>query len=183
METSVLIAGFGGQGIMLLGQMLGISATRAGLFATFFPDYGPEQRGGTASCSVVLGDEQIGTPVVTAPDTLIAMNEPSLMKYGSQVKAGGTILENSSLIQKQVKVPQVKVFPIPASQIAAQIGSDKIANMVFLGAYVQLVRILPESRVIEIIHAKLDKKPELLEFNLAAFEAGKQVVKKFAGYE
>jgi 2-oxoglutarate ferredoxin oxidoreductase subunit gamma len=172
METTILVAGFGGQGILLLGQLLGYSATKAGLNATYFPAYGPEQRGGTASCSVVISDIQIGSPIVNMADTLIILNEPSLVKFMPRVNSGGTILLNSSLIQLEVQNKDVKVIKVPATDIGIKLGSDKIANMAMLGAYISVAGIFTEEQVKRTIMEKLAKKPEMLEMNLAAFKAG-----------
>ena len=172
METSILVAGFGGQGILLLGQLLGYAATKSGLNATYYPAYGPEQRGGTASCSVIISDGEIGSPVVTAGGTLIALNEPSLVKYMPRVNPGGTILLNSSLIKTEIHRQDLVVVHVPANEIAINLGSDKIANMVMLGAYIGAAGILSKDRVEQTIVEKLAKKQELLEMNLAAFRAG-----------
>ncbi|MFA6504643.1 MAG: 2-oxoacid:acceptor oxidoreductase family protein [Treponemataceae bacterium] len=172
MENSVLIAGFGGQGIILIGQLLGYSATSVGKNATFYPAYGAEQRGGTANCTVVISDEEIGSPVVTKLDTLCAMNAPSLDKFESWVKAGGTVVVNSSLIERKVKRTDVKVLYVPVNDIALKIGSDKIANMVMLGSYLQASSALPLDIVLETMREKMAKKAKFIPLNEAAIKAG-----------
>ena len=171
MENSVLIAGFGGQGIILIGQLLGYSATSVGKNATFYPAYGAEQRGGTANCTVVISDDEIGSPVVSKLDALCAMNAPSLDKFESWVKAGGTIIVNSSLIERSVKRTDVKVLYVPVNGIALEIGSDKVANMVMLGAYLQ-AGALPLEPVLETMKEKMAKKAKFIPLNEAAIKAG-----------
>lgn len=172
MENSVLIAGFGGQGIILIGQLLGYSATSIGKNATFYPAYGAEQRGGTANCTVVLSDEEIGSPVVSSLDVLCAMNAPSLDKFEPWVKAGGTIVVNSSLIDRKVKRSDVKVLYVPVNEIALGIGSDKVANMVMLGAYLQAGGALPLEPVLATMREKMAKKAKFIPLNEAAIRAG-----------
>lgn len=172
MENSLLIAGFGGQGVILIGQLLGYAASEAGKHATYYPAYGAEQRGGTANCTVVIGDEEIGSPVVTQLDIVIVMNEPSLDRFESWVKPGGTIIVNSSLVSRQVGRTDIKAVYIPANDIARQIGSEKIANMAMLGAYLALSSVLPVEVIVATMKAKLADKPQFLPLNEGAIEAG-----------
>jgi 2-oxoglutarate ferredoxin oxidoreductase subunit gamma len=136
---SVIIAGFGGQGIIVAGKLLAQAAMNAGREVTFIPAYGAEVRGGTSNCTVVIADEPIACPVVGNPDTLIAMNNASLNKFGSAVKAGGLIIYNSSLInppQADRRVDKtIDVLAVPVDQIAIELGSPRSANMVAIGAY------------------------------------------------
>lgn len=175
MENSLIIAGFGGQGVILIGQLLGYSATAAGKNATFFPSYGAEQRGGTANCTVVIADEAIGSPVVTRLDTVIAMNEPSLAKFESWVKPGGTIIVNSSLVHKKVTRSDVRALYIPANELAEQLGSEKSANMVILGSYLGASQALAVEPVIETMRVKMASKAKFLPLNEAAIRAGKEL--------
>ena len=172
MENSLLIAGFGGQGVILIGQLLGYTASEAGRNATYYPAYGAEQRGGTANCTVVIADEEIGSPVVTKLDTVIVMNEPSLVRFEGWVKPGGTIIVNSSLISRQVGRMDIKAIYISANEIASQIGSEKIANMVMLGAYLAVSKVLPVDAILATMQAKLAGKPQFLPLNEAAIGAG-----------
>lgn len=180
MENSLLIAGFGGQGVILIGQLLGYAASEAGKHATYYPAYGAEQRGGTANCTVVIGDEEIGSPVVTRLDTVIVMNEPSLDRFESWVKPGGTIIVNSSLVSRQVGRSDIKAVYIPANEIASQIGSEKIANMAMLGAYLALSKVLPVNAILATMKAKLADKPQFLPLNEEAIEAGFSLAAKGA---
>ena len=178
MENSLLIAGFGGQGVVLIGQLLGYAASAAGKNATYYPSYGAEQRGGTANCTVVISDEEIGSPVVSKLDTVIAMNEPSLVRFAEWVKPGGTIIINSSLIQGGPVRDDVKMIRVPANEIAEKLGADKIANMVMLGSYLAVSKALPVEAVIGTMKAKLAKKQDLVVLNEAAIKAGVKVAKE-----
>jgi len=132
----VVIAGFGGQGIMLAGRLLAQTAMKAGKEVTYMPSYGAEVRGGTANCMVIIADEPIACPVVGSPDSLIAMNKASLEKFGPHIKNGGLLVMNSSLIDDEPKLDDtVQVLKVPADEIAVQLGNAKVANMVALGAY------------------------------------------------
>ena len=174
MENSLLIAGFGGQGVVLVGQLLGYAASSAGKNATYYPSYGAEQRGGTANCTVVISDEEIGSPVVSRPDVVIVMNEPSLVRFEERVKPGGTLIFNSSLIKRVPARTDIKVVAVPANDMAEKLGSDKIANMVVLGAYIGVSQALSLESVMATMKAKLDKKPEMVVLNEAAILAGVQ---------
>lgn len=178
MEKSLLIAGFGGQGVMLIGQLLGYSATAGGKYATYYPSYGAEQRGGTANCTVVIGDEEIGSPVVTEVDTLIAMNDPSLVRFEEWVKPGGTIIVNSSLAARKISRTDINAVYLPANDMAHDMGSDKIANMIILGAYVGQSESLPVEVVIETMKVKLARKPKFLPLNESAILAGFNFIDK-----
>jgi len=178
MENSLLIAGFGGQGVILIGQLLGYSATKAGKNATYYPSYGAEQRGGTANCTVVISDEEIGSPVVTKLDTVIAMNEPSLARFEEWVKPGGTIIVNSSLITRKVSRSDVKVYYVPANDIANKIGNDKAANMVILGSYIGASKALDVASVVATMKEKMASKAKFLPMNEAAIQAGVDEVTK-----
>ena len=161
MEKSLLIAGFGGQGVILIGQLLGYAATAAGKNATYSPAYGAEQRGGTANCTVVISDEEIGSPVVTKLDTVIVMNEPSLTRFEEWVKPGGAIIVNSSLIGRQVSRSDIKAVYVPANEIDEKMGSDKIANMVILGSYLAVSNVLPVEALIATMKDKLAAKAKI----------------------
>lgn len=133
MTKQYLFAGFGGQGILFTGKLLAYKELMAGNDVSWLPSYGPEMRGGTASCGVVISDHQIATPIVLHPDVLIAMNLPSLDRYESEVQAGGTIYVDSSLIERKVKRDDVTVHYVPATLLAAQNNLDGLANMIIMG--------------------------------------------------
>jgi 2-oxoglutarate ferredoxin oxidoreductase subunit gamma len=177
MEKSLLIAGFGGQGIMLIGKMLGFAASKAGMNATFYPSYGAEQRGGTANCTVIIGDDEIGSPVSRRLDTLIAMNEPSFVRFVDRMKKGGVVIVNSSLVQSKVEDKDVKAFYIPANDLAQELGSVQVANIIVLGAYIAATGILDAEFAKQVIAEQLGRKPEMLELNMQAFDKGMAAVK------
>ncbi len=130
-----MIAGFGGQGIILAGKLLAHSAMRSNLEVTYMPSYGAEVRGGTAKCIVCLSDEPVACPITTHPDTLIALNQASMLKYTPWLKPGGTLIYNSSSITQAPDRTDIEIIAVPVDQIAAELGSPKSANMVALGAY------------------------------------------------
>lgn len=134
----VIIAGFGGQGIILAGRLLAQTAMKAGREVTFMPSYGAEMRGGTANSMVVIADEPIASPLVSEPSSVIAMNGASAEKFGPRIKAGGLLVMNSSLIDKSPHIEQtVEVAAVPADQIAVELGNQRCANMVAIGAYLE----------------------------------------------
>ena len=134
----VIIAGFGGQGIMLTGKLLAQTAMKAGKEVTYMPSYGAEVRGGTANCMVVIAAEEIACPVVGKPDSLIVLNKASLNKFGSRLKSGGLLIMNSSLIDTEPQLDDsIEIISVPADELAVELGSQKSANMVALGAYLQ----------------------------------------------
>jgi 2-oxoglutarate ferredoxin oxidoreductase subunit gamma len=134
----VIIAGFGGQGVILAGKLLAQTAMKAGKEVTYMPSYGAEVRGGTANCMVVIADESIACPVIGRPNSLIAMNKASLIKFGQRIKKGGLLILNSSLIDGEAQVDEtVEVVAVPADELAIQAGNKKAANMVALGSYLQ----------------------------------------------
>ena len=133
MTTSYLFAGFGGQGILFAGKLLAYKGLTDGKNVSWLPSYGPEMRGGTANCSVIVSDEDIGAPIVLEPDVLIAMNLPSLDRYEAAVVPGGTIYVDSSLIGRKVERTDVKVCYIPATGLASEKGLDGLANMIIMG--------------------------------------------------
>ncbi|UCC21679.1 MAG: 2-oxoacid:acceptor oxidoreductase family protein [Planctomycetota bacterium] len=134
----VIVAGFGGQGIILAGRLLAQTAMKAGKEVTYMPAYGPEMRGGTANSMVVIADEPIASPLVSKPNSLIGMNEASVNKFAPRVKGGGLVIMNSSLIDSEPEVEETTdVLAVPADEIAVELGSQKCANMVAMGAYLQ----------------------------------------------
>ena len=173
-HQEVIIAGMGGQGIMRIGQLLAHATVLEGMNVVWFPAYGPETRGGTADCTVIMSTEEIGSPVSSSPDTLIALNQLMLDKFAPTVKREGLILVNSSLAQPPDYRDDCKVVAVPANDVAAELGNSIAANMVMLGAYVQLARpvklesikasmgeVLPE-RFIPLNNAALDKGAALV---------------------
>ena len=172
--TQILIAGFGGQGILFAGKFLAYKGLTEDLQVSWLPSYGPEMRGGTANCNVILSDTPVGSPIITAPDVLIAMNLPSLQKYVDTVVPGGQIYLDSSLIDAKVERTDVEVFYIPATQMAKENGIDALANMIITG---HLLENHPELDFAgtDAVVAKLvpPKKAALVELNMKALQLGK----------
>ena len=174
MDTmQILIAGFGGQGVLFAGKYLANQGLLEGKNVSWLPSYGPEMRGGTANCSVIISSNPVGSPIVTEPDCLIAMNLPSLEKYKNTVKAGGTILVDSSLISAKVERDDVNVFYIPATKMANDNGISTLANMILIGKFLKECPILSfdnaETTLKKIVSAK---HADLLDFNKKALKAG-----------
>ena len=174
MKTSkILIAGFGGQGILFSGKALAFTGLKAGMEVSWLPSYGPEMRGGTANCSITLSDTPIGSPIVDKPDILIAMNLPSLEKYLFETEKGGFIVYDSSLINKQVERADVSIFGIPATKLASDNGLNGLANMIIMGKAIKETNVLTldqlKNSLAQMVPAK---KAELLEKNIKAIELG-----------
>ena len=178
MEKSVILAGFGGQGVILAGKILAQAGMDHGLEVTWFPSYGPEMRGGTANCTVVLSDEPVGSPLADDPTALIAMNSPSLDKFESTVANGGTIVLNSSLIERPVMRADVIVVPIPMNEMAAKVGSALAINMVALGAYIKATDVAPLATVKKAMKRMLeeDGKGKFVPTNEQALQEGYDAV-------
>jgi 2-oxoglutarate ferredoxin oxidoreductase subunit gamma len=173
-EHSIVIAGFGGQGVLFAGLVLCRAGMNAGLNVAWIPSYGPEMRGGTANCTVILSREEIGSPVVSRPTSALVMNEPSLVKYCSRVQRGGTLVVNRSLSESSVSRADLRVVDVPANAIAAECGSERTANMVALGALVQATGVLPLSAVEAALEETLSEgnKRTLAGHNLMALRRG-----------
>jgi len=174
MERAVVFAGFGGQGVLLAGRILARAGMDHGLEATWLPSYGPEMRGGTANCAVVLSDEPIGSPIAENPDVVMAMNGPSLDRFEPKLAAGGAAIVNSSLISRGVRRPEVRGIPVAANDLAREIGEPRAANMVALGAVVRALEVLPLPAVIAAMAAELGEKgrERLVAANREALERG-----------
>lgn len=147
MQEEIIISGFGGQGTLFAGQLLSYAAMDQGMHVTWLPSYGPEMRGGTAHCIVIIADEPIGSPVVRRPSIAIVMNLPSLQKYEPLVQPGGLLIINSSLIPAEATRTDIRVERAPASDIAAELGDTRMSNMVLVGALTGACGILPLAAV------------------------------------
>ena len=171
--TKILIAGFGGQGILFSGKALAFTGLKAGMEVSWLPSYGPEMRGGTANCSVTLSDAPIGSPIVDKPDLLIAMNLPSLEKYLFETEKGGYIVYDSSLISKEVSREDVSIFGIPATKLASDNGLNGLANMIIMGKAIKETNVLTLDQIKNSLAQMVPaKKAELLEKNIKAIELG-----------
>lgn len=173
MNKEILIAGFGGQGILFSGKFLAYEGLIENCNVSWLPSYGPEMRGGTANCSIILSDGAIGSPIVTNPDILIAMNLPSLDKYEAETKPGGEIFADSSLIERKLSRTDVSGYYIPATHLADENGLSGLANMIMLGYMIKKSGVIPT----ENIDAALSKvvppsKAHLIEKNRQAIDIG-----------
>lgn len=179
MTTNLLIAGFGGQGVMTIGKMIGECAFAQNLHVTFLPAYGPEQRGGTANCTVVLSDEPIGSPAAETLDVLCVLNQPSLEKFIPSLKEGGTLMVNSDMVDvSEISRPDISVIEIPSDRMAYEIGSTKTANVIIFAVYMTVSKIIPIDKAKEIALAKLAKKPQFMTMNNTAFDRGVELAEK-----
>src|SRR6266536_1926492 len=174
-DLGIKIAGFGGQGVLLLGQLLAEMGMREGLEVSWLPSYGPEMRSGSAHCHVCLAKERIGSPLTSHPDVLVAMNELSLRKFASQVAPGGLILYNQSCLPADFPLPQARVVCIPASEMADKLGSTKATNIVMLGALLEETECLLAATAEEVLKAKI-KKVGMMEINRKAMAAGREFI-------
>ena len=172
MHTEIILAGFGGQGVLLIGKMLAYAAMKMGREVTWMPAYGPEMRGGTCNCTVVLSDRPIGSPISKSPHGLIALNLPSLDKFEDAVRPGGVIVVNTSLINRLPHRTDVTVVAVPANEVAIECGSPKAANMVTLGAYLGASGVVELDQVKAIVAESFAAKPKLVEVNHAALSRG-----------
>jgi 2-oxoglutarate ferredoxin oxidoreductase subunit gamma len=172
MQTEVMFAGFGGQGVMAMGQMLAYAGLEEGKNVLWFPSYGPEMRGGTAYCTVVVADRAIGSPIIDRPASIAVLNRPSLDKFGNRVKPGGLLITNTSLIDVRCERTDIEKLDVPANQIAIECGTAKAANMVILGAYVGFTGAIGLESVKHMVHKQFAAKPHLIEMNLKILERG-----------
>ena len=176
METNILAAGFGGQGVMTLGKFLASATCDAtDKNVTFFPSYGAEQRGGTANCYVVISDDEIGSPAGDEMDDMIVLNEASLDKFLGRLKSGGRLFVNSSIVKGDIPRDDVTVVKAPVTDLSLELGNSKVLNIIMLVVYIGYTEVLPVDVVWSTIEHKLGKKPKLLPLNKQAFEKGLEI--------
>jgi 2-oxoglutarate ferredoxin oxidoreductase subunit gamma len=172
-QNETIIAGFGGQGVLFAGKLLAYAAMHVGLEVTWFPSYGPEMRGGTANCTVIISNEEIGSPQVRNPKAAIVMNQPSLDKYEPLVQKGGYLVVNTSLVNRAAKRDDIRVIALPANEIAEKLGDKRLTNMVMLGGLVQQTEFVPLKAIEEALKVNsTEKQKNLLEFNIQALHNG-----------
>jgi 2-oxoglutarate ferredoxin oxidoreductase subunit gamma len=177
LELEAIFAGFGGQGVMLIGQLVAYGGMNAGLNVSWFPSYGPEMRGGTANCSVVVSDGIVGSPVVSEPHVLVAMNRPSLEKFQNMVKPGGFIIYNTSLIDIKPDRTDVNIIAVPANEIAVELGEPRVANMVVLGALLAATKVVTVENIMTSLKKVLPAhRHHLLPLNEQAVNKGMELV-------
>lgn len=182
MQTEVMFAGFGGQGVMSIGQTLAYAGMRENKNVVWLPSYGPEMRGGTAYCTVVVSDRAIGSPIIDRPGCIAVLNRPSLDKFATKVRAGGSLIINTSLIDARTDRTDIDVVLVPANEIALEEGTGKAANMAVLGAYLGCTQAVQLETVQQLVREQFAKKPQFIDINLRVLERGyalgsKQVAK------
>ncbi|MDR7076756.1 2-oxoglutarate ferredoxin oxidoreductase subunit gamma [Neobacillus niacini] len=181
MLEEIIIAGFGGQGVMSMGQLIAYAGMLEGKGVSWLPSYGPEQRGGTANCAVVISDEQVGSPLVTRPSTAIVLNNPSFDKFEPLVRPGGLLMINSSLVTKISGRSDIEMIELSATDMAADLGNSRVANMILLGAFIELTKVVTSDSIIESLKKVLsEEKHHLIEFNKQALAKGASMVSRSA---
>lgn len=172
--ADIIIAGFGGQGVLVLGQMITYAGMIEDKAVSWFPSYGPEQRGGTCNCSVVVSKEEIGSPLVTVPTAAIVMNGPSFDRFEPQVGQGGLLIYNSSLISQKSMREDIQVIAVPANEIAEELGNARVANMVLLGTFLQATNLVKNESVEKALKAVLSERHhDLIPLNMQALDRGR----------
>ncbi|MBR0112367.1 MAG: 2-oxoacid:acceptor oxidoreductase family protein [Clostridia bacterium] len=173
MTTQILIAGFGGQGVLFAGKFLAYKGLMENKQLSWLPSYGPEMRGGTANCSVIISDEPVGSPIVSKPDVLIVMNLPSLDKYEDAVVPGGKIFVDSTLIERKVNRTDVDVYYIPATKLAIDIGAPTLANMIITGKVIKETGVVSYDEIEKTLEKIISaRKANLKDINFKALETG-----------
>jgi 2-oxoglutarate ferredoxin oxidoreductase subunit gamma len=173
MHLKTLFSGFGGQGVLSMGTTLASAAMLEGKHVTYYPAYGVEVRGGTANCTVVVSDEEIASPVASEPEFVVAMNQPSFARFQSILQAGGLLLVNSSMVNTESARSDIEILAIPTTELAEDLGSIMVANMVMLGALVRASNMIAFDALLENIKEILGEgKAKLIELNRAALSCG-----------
>jgi 2-oxoglutarate ferredoxin oxidoreductase subunit gamma len=178
MQTEIKFAGFGGQGILLSAKLLAYAAMKQDFFVAWVPSYGPEMRGGTAYCTVVISDKRIGSPIIKNPSHLVAMNRPSLEKFANDVKPGGVIFINSSLIPTRSERDDIIELVVPANDIAIKAGSVRAANIVALSAFAAKTGIVDLELLKECVKEEFSAKAKIIPLNMKAFDKGVDIANK-----
>ena len=176
-DHEIIIAGFGGQGLLFSGKVLAYAGLLEGRELSWLPSYGPEMRGGTANCNVILSDTPVGSPIVQHPNVLMVMNLPSLDKYEADVVPGGKIFVDSTLIARKVERTDVEAYYVPATQMANEMGFPGLANMILLGAIIKKTQCISEEGLPDALHKVIPaRKANLFDANMAAIQAGMKAV-------
>ena len=172
MLIRTVIAGFGGQGVMSMGLSLAQAAMFEAKNVTYLPSYGAEVRGGTANCTVVISDDEIASPVASAPEFVIAMNQPSVVRFQNQLQSGGLFFVNSSLVESEISRGDINIVRVQANSVAETLGSPRSANMVMLGAFIKKSGLVSFDSMIEALKSTLGRKQKLVAINEKALKAG-----------
>ena len=174
-----LFAGFGGQGTLLMGELLAQAGMIEGKYVSWLPSYGPEMRGGTANCSVVVSDSPIASPVITQASCVVAMNRPSLDKFEQIIRPGGLLIINSSLIDVKATRSDIDVCYIPANDMAGELGNAQVANMVVLGAFLEKRPLVEVETILDALRQRLgERRAHLVAINQTALDAGAEIVRQ-----
>ena len=179
MKKSLIFSGSGGQGVVSAGVMTAKAAVESGKYATFLPEYGPEQRGGSAKCTVVISDAEIISPLAKKCDILVCMNEQSFAKFNGQLKEGGILLINSNRVTSPVKREDITAISLPVDDIAVEVGNPRAANIVIIGALIGVSGIVSEAEFLDSLKKKFASKPQALEMNAVALKKGIEIGKQF----
>lgn len=175
MQTEVIISGFGGQGVLFAGQLMAYAALGEGKHVTWIPSYGPEMRGGTAHCVVIVSDEEIGSPIVRNPKAAVVMNLPSLQRYEPLVKPGGALIVNASLVDRAPQRTDIDWVMIPATEMAEELGDRRLANLVMLGALLERLPVLQVESIEQALRSHIpEHRRHMVEANLRALERGRE---------
>lgn len=177
MQTEVIMSGFGGQGLMMIGKLLALAGLEDGKEVTWLPSYGPEMRGGTANCTVVIADEPIGSPLISSPKAAVVMNRPSLEKFAPVVQKDGLVVINSTMISINSERTDLRCFRIKADDLAAELGNRRAANLVMLGAYIGLDEVVSHETLVGAIESAFASKAQFIEVNRNAFTKGYELAK------
>ena len=179
MTKKTVFSGFGGQGVLMMGYVLAVSAMRDGKEVTYLPSYGAEVRGGTANCTVVVSDEEIFSPVASSPDYAVIMNYPSLVKYEGMIKEGGTVILNSSLVDTVPPRTDLEIVKVPANDIAKKLGSERTINMIMLGAFVAKTKITSLDSIMNgLTEIVKGKKASVMKLNRKGLDKGAEYASK-----
>ncbi len=177
-HEETIFSGFGGQGALFAGQLLAYAGMAEDLYVTWIPSYGPEMRGGTANCTVILSEEEIGAPIIRHPTVAVVLNRPSMEKYEPLVKTGGVLIVNDSLVDIPIEREDIRILRLPASEIATELGNPRMANMVLLGALLQATGIVSLDTVVQQLDEHLsERQRKWLEPNKKALEKGQALAR------
>jgi len=177
MQTEVIMSGFGGQGLMSIGKLLALAGLEEGKEVTWLPSYGPEMRGGTANCTVVIGDKAIGSPLISSPSAALVMNQPSLEKFAPTLKKGGLLVVNSSMIPIRSDRDDIVSFRIGANELSMELGNKRAANLVMLGAYLGLDEVVSHKTLLKAIEKTFASKKQFIDVNCKCFMKGYDTAK------
>ena len=172
MLIKIIFAGFGGQGVLSMGVSLAEAAMLEGKNVTYLPAYGAEVRGGTANCTVAISNEEIASPVASSPEFVVAMNQPSVVRFQNQIQSGGVLFFNSSLVEAEVSRGDIEIIEVPATRIAEELESPRSANIVMLGVFTRKSNLVSINTLIEGLESTFKKKPKLIAINKKALMAG-----------